>query len=196
MDKISRVERIVFFLILPILCILVCFSHPCRLSTLPRVKHLAVDWGARRIGLATSDEAGRLAFPFSVRARDSFAADVAELLRVARGVGAQVVVFGWPAATEAERTPERQKREAELKRAAKMLEKLARESDVTLQIEWQDERNSTREVLTGLRDAGVSQRRAREELGQNGTDARAAAVILQTFLDRNSLLSFAEEESR
>jgi RNase H-fold protein (predicted Holliday junction resolvase) len=57
------------------------------------------------------------------------------------------------------------------------------EAQIAVPIERWDERFSTREALNQMREAGISQMQGRQSNGANSTDARAAAVILQGFLD-------------
>jgi RNase H-fold protein (predicted Holliday junction resolvase) len=67
-----------------------------------------------------------------------------------------------------------------------LLQTALRNARLDVDLQMQDERFSTVVVLGQLREAGISQRAAREENGPGSTDARAAAVILQNFLDAKS----------
>jgi putative Holliday junction resolvase len=64
------------------------------------MKHLAVDFGKKRLGLAMSDESGRFAVPYEVRERRGLKRDVAELLQAARSLRVERVVFGLPRQAE------------------------------------------------------------------------------------------------
>ncbi len=61
---------------------------------------VAVDFGEKRIGLATSDAAGVLATPRTTLFRRSDAAAVEELARFCREAEAALVVFGIPRSPE------------------------------------------------------------------------------------------------
>jgi putative Holliday junction resolvase len=148
------------------------------------MKFLAVDFGARRFGLALSDEAGRLALPHGVHTRkpNDNRGDIEALVRLAKVNEIGGIVFGLPGGSAGSEETARVARNFVAK-----LETAAAEAGLELEFHWWDERFSTAEVLRGLAEAGISQRRAREAQGAQATDARAAAVILQGFLDsRNS----------
>lgn len=143
------------------------------------MRYLAVDYGVRRIGLAVSDETETFASPLATRERKGDKHDVAAVVDTLRGVGATGIVMGLPRGlNESEGTHEQAAR-----RFAAALERRLRGEGLPLQIEWWDERFSTREALTHMRLAGISQRRGRESGGTDSVDARAAAVILQGYLD-------------
>jgi RNase H-fold protein (predicted Holliday junction resolvase) len=89
------------------------------------------------------------------------------------------LVLGLPLAADGA-APEMQKPVLQLK---ELLQTALREARLDVTLQMQDERFSTAVVLGQLREAGISQRAAREDNGAGSTDARAAAVILQNFLD-------------
>ena len=144
------------------------------------MRYLAIDFGLRRLGLAISDDSGRLASPYAVRERRGTKADVADIITTLRGLGAQALLVGRPRSTQEGQT-------GDSERAAdafvKALENALRAANVTIPIERWDERFSTREALGQLREVGISQKRGRGDSGSGGVDARAAAIILQGFLD-------------
>lgn len=144
------------------------------------MRYLAIDFGVRRLGLAISDDSGRLASPYAVRQRRGTRADVADILATLRGLGAQALVVGRPRSTQADEIGEGEKGADAFVQA---LEAALRAAHLTVPIERWDERFSTREALSQLRQAGISQKRGREDNGSGGVDARAAAIILQGFLD-------------
>ncbi|MEO6907827.1 MAG: Holliday junction resolvase RuvX [Abditibacteriaceae bacterium] len=146
------------------------------------MRYLALDYGRRRTGVALSDEEGKWAFPQAVWEGWSRQRIIDEVLQLVRLHCVQCVVLGIPLATEGV-APEMQKPVLQLK---ELLQTTFREVRLNVTVELQDERFSTAVVLGQLREAGISQRAAREDNGAGSTDARAAAVILQNFLDRNS----------
>lgn len=143
------------------------------------MKHLAIDFGARRIGLAVSDEAGRFVSPYETRERRGTRQDVARLIETMRGLNIERVVFGLPRRLDGSEGDS----EAALRRFAQALESAWHEQKMNCEMAWWDERFSTREALSQMKMAGVSQKRGRESGDANSTDARAAAIILQGFLD-------------
>lgn len=144
------------------------------------MKYLAIDYGARRLGLAICDPDGRVAVPLGTFARGTNDAngDIARLISLIRGHEIESLVLGRPGGSEGS--------EATLgaaRRFAARLQTAAEAGGLKLPLEWWDERYSTAEALRGMAEAGVTQRSARESDGASSTDARAAMVILQGFLD-------------
>ena len=142
------------------------------------MKLLAIDYGARRLGLALCDEAEILALPHGTHQRrpNDNRGDIAALLSLIRAHQIGGVVMGAP---ESGSAGSAQTAEAAQRFAAKLSE-AARESDLELEFFRADERYSSALAARGLRASGVSQRRARD---QGWLDAGAACALLQTFLD-------------
>ncbi len=135
------------------------------------MRSLGLDLGARRIGLAISDEEGTFAFPAgSLRRRDLRGdLDALHALMEERGIGA--VVVGLPVHMNGRLGPE-----------AAATRRFARELATTTgrPVELLDERWTTREAERALREAG---RRGRgRDPGE--VDAAAAAILLRTWLER------------
>src|SRR5712691_11519841 len=136
---------------------------------------LAVDVGARRVGLAISDVCGTLARPLETIAVTS-AADavdrvvrrIGELAREDDGLAA--IVVGMPAALDGTKTPESA-------RAAAFIAALSRRTQLAIATE--DERLTSREAESRLAVRERDWRRRKRQL-----DAAAAAIILQDYLDR------------
>lgn len=143
------------------------------------MRYLAIDFGARRIGLAVSDDTATLASPHGTRERQGTRRDVAAIVDTVRGLGVQCLVFGLPRTLDGGSGDA-----ATVVRAfaAQVAEGLSA-AQLTVETAWWDERFSTREALGQMRVAGISQKRGREATGSDSVDARAAAVILQGFLD-------------
>ena len=128
---------------------------------------MAIDYGARRIGIAVSDS-GILATPHSVLRNEG---DVIEkLAAVAVEVGAETIVFGLP---RRERPDRRDQMLRDL--AERLRQKTCK--DVVL---W-DESLSTAVASDRARQTGRSRRDAQRDI-----DMHAAAVILQSYLDELS----------
>lgn len=137
---------------------------------------LAVDVGARRVGLAVSDADGRFAVPHSVIDDRDLARSAGRVAEVIREEAIDRVVVGLPLLPSGD--------DSESTRQARAYaQSLGAQIDVPL--EFFDERLSTYEAESSLRRAGINARKARKTI-----DAHAAAVILQSYLDQNrSLLS-------
>lgn len=131
---------------------------------------IGLDVGERRIGVAKSDPLGITAQPHSYIARSGGAADLRKILAVAEEVAASGFVLGLPLRTDGSYGPEAQK----VQRFADSLREVTQ-----LPIEWVDERFTTVMAQRALREQGVKGAASRRRV-----DQVAAALILQTFLDR------------
>lgn len=133
---------------------------------------LAIDPGARRLGLAISDPSEMIASPLGVIERSAWKADVQRLRKIVEDSAVGEIVVGRPLTMRGEVGAEA--REAE-RFAAKL------RAALSVPVVEVDERLSTVAAERAMRDAGsrAAQRRARR-------DAVAAALILQPYLDRRS----------
>ena len=132
---------------------------------------LGLDPGQRRIGVAVSDPSRTIASP--VRFIDTKTDDVAETLRdICDEYEVTLVVIGLPIGLNGSEGP-----------AAGLARAFAETvSDATgLVVEFQDERFTTRTAEAALIEGGM-RRRARKDK----RDQVAAAVMLQSYLDRRS----------
>ena len=133
---------------------------------------MALDLGARRIGVAVTDDAGIMAHPVTTLETDrrgAFPLDALRALIDERGVGG--IVVGLPRRLDGTFGPEAQAAEAladELRGALGM------------RVELWDERLTTVEADRLLIEAGVRRNKRR-----GAADRIAAALILQGFLDHH-----------
>ena len=135
---------------------------------------LALDLGAKRIGVAVSDSDGRVATPVQVVARHG------DRPRLHREIGelvsewdAELVLIGLPIDLRGEIGPAA---------AAVLVERDELAAVLTVPVEVHDERMTTRIADAALRERGDLDGRARRRL----VDMTAAAVILQDWLDRQN----------
>jgi putative pre-16S rRNA nuclease len=136
------------------------------------MRYLGVDLGRARIGLALADDVLRVARPLRVVTRRAEAADLAAISGTAREYEVDRAVLGLPLHMDGSEGPS-----SRLARA--FAPKL--EAALGVPVELFDERLSTFEAETRLRDRGLSVKEARARV-----DAEAAAVILQGWLDREA----------
>jgi putative pre-16S rRNA nuclease len=133
---------------------------------------LGVDLGSRRIGLAVSDPAGRVATPHAVVERSGDeAADRRTIVAHAREAGASRIVVGLPLSLSGDVGPA----------ARAVLEEVAAlqaEASDAITVETYDERFTTVIAERGLRAAGVRRRDRRRTV-----DPAAATVMLQSYLE-------------
>jgi putative Holliday junction resolvase len=133
---------------------------------------LAVDPGQKRIGIAVSDVSRTLARPLEVLRHQSRSADAAGIVALAAKHDARLILIGQ--SRDEDGKPTFSGRQAgRLAGAIKAL------TGIPVQL-W-DESFSTQRALAELRDIGV-----KKSARQGHQDARAAAVILQSFLDHGT----------
>jgi len=131
---------------------------------------LAVDPGAKRVGLALSDESRTLASPLRTLAAEPLPTLAERIAAVAREVGATEVVVGLPRNLDGSSG-------APARDARALAEELKRRS--RLPVSLYDERLSSVEAERTLVGQGL--RRAKRRLL---VDQLAAVLVLQSFLER------------
>ena len=133
-----------------------------------RVRVLAVDFGEKRIGLAVSDESGRLVVPVGAVARASDAQAAADVARAAAEREVSRVVVGLPRNLDGSEG-------AIARRARNFARRLGEASG--LPVDLHGEALTSVAADAALDDAGVPAR------GRAGArDAEAAAVLLRDWL--------------
>lgn len=131
---------------------------------------LALDWGAARIGMAVSDEHGRIAFPVGTLTSRGRERDLDALAALISERSIRAVVVGLPIHMDGRR--------GDAAAAAEGFANAIAER-TGLPVELLDERWTTREAERALRDAGRRRGRRREAV-----DAAAATLLLRTWLER------------
>lgn len=137
----------------------------------PAGRVLAIDPGSRRVGLALSDESRTIASPRGALAAEPRSTLAERVARSAREADATAIVVGLPRllnGAEGEAAAEARELARSLRRATGL--------PVTLV----DERMTSAAAERHLVEAGVSRRGRRQVI-----DGVAAAMILQTFLERD-----------
>jgi len=129
------------------------------------MRYLGIDYGHRKVGLAKSDETGRFAFPYLVLPNNAVLIEA--IKRICLKEGIEKVILGQSLDLSGAENPIQVA-------IGKFRDKLA--TALGLPIEWQAEFFTTREA-----------RRVIDE-GQTdpATDARAASLILKSYLDKTS----------
>ncbi len=131
---------------------------------------LALDLGDKRIGVAVSQLGGALALPDGVITRRSWSQVIAEIQARLDAVQADRIVVGLPLRMDGTEGPA-------AAAARKFVQRL--QAVVSVPVDVQDERLSTAEAERSLIAADMRRRRRRAV-----RDAVAAAIMLQTYLDR------------
>jgi putative Holliday junction resolvase len=135
------------------------------------MRTLAIDFGLKRVGLALTDPAGSMAFPYgTLDGPDAGGRDAlfAALVDIVAGEGVEAVVVGWPAPAEGRDS-------LTARQAANFAASLARR--VAAPVRLMDETLSSEEALDELRQAGVRAARRKAAL-----DQQAAVNILRSYL--------------
>jgi putative Holliday junction resolvase len=131
---------------------------------------LALDLGARRVGVAVSDEMRLSVRPLPAIARRSWKKLLAAVAQLVRDFDAAGVVLGLPLRLDGTEGD-----------AAQEAHRLARNFKLSLNLPvyLQDERLTSRAAEESLRESGVSNK----ELAAS-VDSQAAAIILRDFIAR------------
>ena len=136
------------------------------------MKHLSIDLGDVRIGLATSDIMGIIATGLETYRRVDPDKDIDYIAKLVKDLGVEVVVIGLPVNMDGSSGERVQK----AKEFGQMLSQ-----KVSAKIDYQDERLTTVTSERMLIEAGV-----RREKRKHVIDKIAATIILQTYLDCHS----------
>jgi putative Holliday junction resolvase len=137
-----------------------------------RGRVLALDLGARRVGVAVSDEMRLTVRPLPALKRESWKKLVASVAQLVREFDAQELVLGLPLRLDGTEGD-----------AATDARRLARNFGLTLSIpvHLQDERLTTRAAEETLRDERTSDQERVERI-----DSEAAAIILRDFISNET----------
>ena len=134
------------------------------------MRYLCLDPGRKRIGVAVSDETGLIASPVGVIQVGSSRAEVfKQVLRHIEQQEAGKLIIGLPLHMNGDEGIEA----GRAREFARQLSKLT-----NIPIDFMDERLTSVEADRLMQEAGVKREKRRANI-----DARAAAIILQTYLD-------------
>lgn len=138
------------------------------------MKHLSIDLGEVRIGLAMSDSMGIIANGLETYQRKYIYKDIEYIAKLAMDNLVKCVVIGLPINMNGTRGERVEKSE----QFASMLNDKFKELNYECKIDFQDERLTTVSSERVLIEAGV-----RRENRKKVIDKMAATIILQTYLD-------------
>ncbi len=139
------------------------------------MRALGIDFGEVRVGLAVSDESGTLASPIeTLRRRRGKRPPLKSIEGIARAHGVEAIVCGLPLELSGDESDwSREVREV----AAKLGERL------DLPVHMVDERMTSVRAERQVRSSGLPKGKREEK---ERVDAGAAALILQSWLDRRT----------
>lgn len=137
------------------------------------MKVIGLDPGEKRIGVAVSDESGRIALPKATIFGDRPACEIiADILNLADQYRAEKIVIGMPTSLSGEAGPAAQK-------VAQFARALSAQTSLKI-ITW-DERLTTALAEKTMISANVKRRQRRQKI-----DKVAATLILQSYLDAHA----------
>jgi putative Holliday junction resolvase len=135
----------------------------------PEGRALGIDHGEKRVGLALSDEEGRIAHPLATLERRDHAKLIEQIADIAREREVTTFVVGLPLHLDGSEG-------ASARRARRFAEKLGEKTAITVVL-W-DERMTTALADRALAEAGVRAKSRKDKV-----DRVAAALLLQSWLD-------------
>jgi putative Holliday junction resolvase len=133
---------------------------------------LALDHGTKRIGVAVSDELKMIAQPLEYISAEPFADFLDRLKEIIREKEVELVVVGMPRNMDGSYGPAALKVEAFV---------AARKGAITTPIQTWDERLTSAQANRLLIQGGVRRDKRKQKV-----DKMAAAILLQSFLDKRS----------
>lgn len=137
------------------------------------MRALGLDLGSKRIGVALSDDEGRLALPYDVVLRSGDRdRDHRRIRQVVLDTGADVVVVGLAYSLDGTTGPTAKRHLAEARRLRAVVE---------VPVETYDERLTTVTADRALKETGLSGRARRKVV-----DQVAASIMLQSWLDHRA----------
>jgi putative Holliday junction resolvase len=131
---------------------------------------MALDVGAKRIGVAVADPSGTFAMPVATITRANHHSDLARISEYLESYGVDELVVGDPVALSGERGVAARKMDEFVEQLRRIFRGV---------IHRVDERMTTAQATKSLIAADVSRRKRREVV-----DRMAAALILESFLAR------------
>ena len=129
------------------------------------MRYLGIDYGSKRIGIAVSDDEGRMAFPSGIIANRGKTA-IKEIADIIRKKHIDLVVVGMPMGLDGKETGQTQ--------ATRLFMAILQHA-IHIPIETENEMLTSRMAeASGMQDGHI--------------DASSAAIILQSYLDKRNKL--------
>ncbi len=145
-------------------------------------KIMAIDPGAKRIGVAISDLTATIANPFAVIEHVQRTKDAERIISIAVENSVKLIVVGQAFYTSGEPNPSGRK-------SARLAEAIKQLTDIPVVL-W-DEFESTQRARKARKEMGVKRRKQMKHM-----DELAATIILQSYLDSQSKKNFSSNQDR
>lgn len=146
------------------------------------MRYMGVDLGSKRIGIALSDPRGTFASPLTVVTRRGGRQDLQEVADLAKDYQADVIVVGLPLNLRGESS-------VAVENMAREIEQLREVAAVP--VETYDERLTSAAASKVLIGGGMKREQRKDNI-----DKVAAAMLLQSYLDRIRLKNAAEQQEQ
>lgn len=138
-------------------------------------RYLCLDYGEKRIGVAVSDESKSFSFSRGVLGNDPGLEN--NILSMIRTENIEKIILGYPLDLRSEKT-EVTKKVEEFKGK---LEKLLEKNSIIADIEYYDERLTSRLARESMLSSGLKKSKRRDK---GLIDSISAQIILQDYLDK------------
>ncbi len=139
------------------------------MKEIPPTRIMAIDWGAKRIGLALSDPTRTIASPLKVIAHSAREADAAAIVKEARENGVSLILMGVTYDDQNNLSPNGRS-------AMRLAEAIQAQGG--LEVRAYDEAFSTQDARQSRMDLGLPRSKRKGHF-----DTLAAVVFLQSYLD-------------
>lgn len=135
------------------------------------MRYLGIDYGDKRIGIALSDEQGILAFPLTTVENGKNA--INQIKKICSEQEVEKIIIGLPISFGMKETEQTEK-------ARLFAKKLGKEIESPIEFE--------NEILTSKMARQTARQVGKEEMNRQKIDESSAAIILQSWMDRNRKL--------
>lgn len=146
------------------------------------LRYMAVDLGTKRIGIAMSDPDGMFASPLTVITRKGGAQDLREVVALAKDYDVETMVVGLPVNLRGEQSVAAENAQKEIAQLRKLAE---------IPVETYDERLTSAAANKSMQQSGMGREDRKDKV-----DKVAAAMLLQSYLDKIRLQNVSEEDGR
>lgn len=150
---------------------------------MPKMRLIGIDYGTKRVGIALSDDEGRLAFPYAILPQEKNL--FRKIVEICKNEKVGEIVIG--------ESRDFKQKENPIMPAVRAL-KAALEKETGLPVHFEPEmltsvqaRRTPERPEKGRRRQRRRRERARKIPERTAVDASAAALILQGYIDRNKL---------
>ncbi|MDQ3020426.1 MAG: Holliday junction resolvase RuvX [Bacteroidota bacterium] len=140
-------------------------------------KYLGIDYGAKRIGIAVSDENKKYSFSRDYVINDNYL--LIKLLEIIRTENISKIIIGYPLNFKSEKTIQTLK----IEEFKNLLEGFLKKNSIPAELIYYDERFTSKLAACCLLNSGLKKKK-RQEKGL--IDSISAQIILQDYIDKTN----------